>query len=106
MDVQIKLVSLFEAVMEHPSLYTLEGSYLEGIAFLEGCQTGFMKWHPNKEEMGHYFFEFIEEYQSFKEWLTLKFGLEEKDALRSLNVHGGQSFQVALELYKNFINQK
>ena len=52
MDAEIRLIDLFEAVLERPYLYTLHGSYPEAIAYLDGCYYAFMHHRPAEIGIG------------------------------------------------------
>ncbi|WP_157202715.1 hypothetical protein [Calidithermus chliarophilus] len=99
-ETSIRIVDLFEAVMERPGMYTLEGTYQEAIAFLEGWEAGFVKGHAELE--GNFYFREVKRYQLFKAWLAVKLGVDEKEALRSLGGQGTGSTKFALEMYREF----
>lgn len=99
-EANIRIVDFFEALMERPRMYTLEGTYQEAIAFLEGWETGFMKSHTELE--GNFNFREVRRYQLFKDWLASKLEVEQKEALRTLTSHGVKATQIALEMYREF----
>ncbi len=98
MEAEIRLIDLFEAVMERPYFYTLGSSYAEAIAYLEGYQNGACCHKIASDD----YFPDIKKYQEFKIWLADKFRLEEKAALKSLSEQPGDVFHISLKLYKEF----
>ena len=86
--------------MERPYLYTLKGTYLEAIAFLEGYEASFLKSNLGKEN--YFYLQQIKPYQRFKVWISQKFALNSKDALKTISDRYENAAEVALEMYQDF----
>jgi hypothetical protein len=99
-ELDIRIIDLFEAVMERPYLYTLKGTYLEAIAFLEGYEAGFLKLNSSDES--YLYLQQIRPYQHFKMWISDKFALDSKDALKIIYDQHKNATEIALKMYRDF----
>ena len=97
---EIRIIDLFEAVMERPYLYTLNGTCQEALAFLEGYQVGFT--HHNLSVGDSSYLTDLKKYQLFKEWLADKFKSEYKSIFRSLMQDAEELCVSVLKLYRDF----
>ena len=86
--------------MERPYLYTLKGTYLEAIAFLEGYEASFLK--SNSSDENYFYLQQIKPYQSFKVWISKKFALDSKDALKIINDQHENAAEIVLKMYQDF----
>ena len=88
MDTEIRLVDLFEAVLEHPDLYTLHGSDQEAVVYLEGCYHAFMHHRIDGGSETSAFALDLQRYQLFSDWLAERFGAAgHKEALKDVAAH-------------------
>lgn len=88
--------------MERPYLYTLKGTYLEAIAFLEGYEASFFKLNSSDEN--YFYLQQIKPYQQFKVWISKKFALDSEDALKIICNQHENATEIALKMYRDFKN--
>lgn len=103
MDAEIRLIDLFEAVLEKPHLYTLHGSYPEAIAYLEGCLYAFMR-HRTEDVAAHSPSAVeIQRYRLFSLWLAERFNsADSRAAFRQVGDGTETPSTMILELYREF----
>lgn len=99
---EIRLVDLFESVMERPYLYTLTGSYLEAVAYLEGCQNALVHKYSDASFPTDVYTVGVDRYERFKEWLLGKDGYWNKEAMAFIPGKYDDALEAALLLYQEF----
>jgi hypothetical protein len=98
---QIKLVDLFEAVMTRPKMYTIGGSFLEAIAYLDGIAYGVTHRQSEERLAERYVVQEVQSYWNFIEWLCDKFRANSRDVLESM-ADTPDATQHILDLYLDF----
>ena len=98
----IRVVDFFESVMEHPHHYTINGSYVESIAFIEGCLIGILKLHLNRGFENNHFSRDIQNYQEFKEWLSKNFNSDTENVFKKIQHEHTDAIDRVLKLYRDF----
>ena len=103
MDAEIRLIDLFEAVLERPYLYTLHGSYPEAIAYLDGCYYAFMHHRTEDDSVRSPSAVEIRRYALFSLWLAERFNLTgSRAAFRWVGDRTETPSKLILELYREF----
>ncbi len=98
----IRVVDIFEALLERPHLYTLHGGYLETISYMEGFYHGFTKHRSDAQLGGHYFNDDITRYGRFRRWLQATSGRPYKAAMAAIADHYPDPFAETLRQYRLF----
>ena len=73
-DVQTRGITLTEAVIRRPGMYTVNGSFAEVLCFLEGYYSGVAK--------GNYSAPPVVEWSDFRHWLAQRFGVTSTESFR------------------------
>ena len=87
-NIQAKPVSFSEAVLLRPMMYTLNGSFAEVIAFLEGYHSGAAKGNP--------YAPLVMEWEAFRGWLAAQFCVDTAEVFIAFQTRYGAE-QTALE---------
>jgi len=75
-DVQTRAVTLTEAVLLRPAMYTMNGTFAEVIAFLEGYYSGMAQVNPNAQ--------LVVEWSDFEQWLADRLNVESTEPFRRI----------------------
>ena|SRR5437868_274954 len=75
-DVQTRGVTLTEAVLLRPAMYTMNGTYAEVIAFLEGYYSGMAHGNPNAQP--------AVDWSDFEAWLADRLEVDSTEAFRRI----------------------
>ncbi len=91
--------TLTEAVFSRPRMYTLEGSFPEVIAFLEGYYSGAAKAKPDWEP--------VVEWALFEQWIARRLGVPETGVHAAfLKQHGENALPELKQLYSVFRRER
>lgn len=84
-----------ETVFTRPQMYTLFGTYLEVVSFLEGYYSGLSK---DRRATQH-----VEIWSSFRKWLSIKLGNPKTSELKALyEQFGDKSLEIFTSFYHEF----
>lgn len=88
-----------DAVLARPKMYTLNGSYQEVVAFLEGYYSGVAK--------GRIGLSVVENWSVFREWLAKRLNVLQSNELRILaDLHGNTALDALNSYYNEFKTSK
>jgi L-fucose isomerase-like protein len=75
-DVQTRGIPLTEAVLLRPAMYTMNGTFAEVVAFLEGYFSGMAHGNPNASP--------VVEWSDFEQWLVDRMKVDGAELFRKI----------------------
>ena len=99
-SVQVRHVSFAGAVIRRPRMYTLDGTFEEVVAFLEGYYSGLAKADPRTTQ--------VSEWYAFQQWLSKKLNISPSELwphFRQLNEDGQMPLERLAEWFGKFVEQ-
>ena len=89
-DVQTRPASFAQAVLLRPQMYTLDGTFSQALAFLEGYYSGMAKGNPYAAP--------VCEWESFRVWLAEQLCVVPEEAFAAFRRRNGDGQDAADKL--------
>ncbi len=100
-DVQTRAVTLTEAVLLRPAMYTMNGTFAEVIAFLEGYYSGMAHGNPNAQP--------AVDWSEFEQWLADRMNVDSAELFRQIEQCHGENcerIRALADLYARFQTER